>query len=296
MDVSDILKEQKNKFKSTEVEKLLPLDMDLGNLLASDVNELKDNILGGDKDNAKDEYLLELARDNTQLLFNSVFSRPTRSTDMGVLASLEPPSLVIPREKPIPKDKPLTRWEKFAKAKGIQNRKKSRMVFDEETGEYKPRWGYKGATEGKEGDWLIEVPEGSDPMEDQYQKAREEKKGRVEKNQKRQRRNLEEAAAHASGQDPVKARAARKELLSREIAISQSATASMGKFDKKLKGDQKVKGQKRKFDPNTADTSKERSSAMNILERMSGTKSGASSTTVNVRKVSPRRSCGKGRW
>ena len=35
----------------------------------------------------------------------------------------------------VPKPKPLTRWEKFAKLKGIQNRKQSRKVFDEATGE-----------------------------------------------------------------------------------------------------------------------------------------------------------------
>ena len=38
---------------------------------------------------------------------------------------------VLPREKPIPKDKQLTKWEKFRLEKGITTReKRSRMVFD----------------------------------------------------------------------------------------------------------------------------------------------------------------------
>jgi regulator of ribosome biosynthesis len=31
------------------------------------------------------------------------------------------------------------------------------MVFDEKSGEWKPRWGYKRISDSKE-DWLLEVP------------------------------------------------------------------------------------------------------------------------------------------
>lgn len=34
-----------------------------------------------------------------------------------------------------------TRWERFARSKGIKKRKKSGLVHDEETGEYIPRYG-----------------------------------------------------------------------------------------------------------------------------------------------------------
>jgi regulator of ribosome biosynthesis len=66
----------------------------------------------------------------------------------------------VSREKPLPKAKPETRWERFAKAKGIQQTKRSRMVFDEAAQEYKPRFGYKRAND-VENDWLIPVPEKS---------------------------------------------------------------------------------------------------------------------------------------
>ena len=48
----------------------------------------------------------------------------------------------IPREKPIPK-KVETKWEKYAKQKGIKKHKRERMVFDKDANEWRPRWGYK---------------------------------------------------------------------------------------------------------------------------------------------------------
>ena len=80
----------------------------------------------------------------------------------------------LPRFKPVPVPKPPTRWEQFAAAKGIQNKKRSRMVFDEvggaarlgtdaggadgaaqSTEDYRPRFGYKSARAEK--DWMVEV-------------------------------------------------------------------------------------------------------------------------------------------
>lgn len=114
---------------------------------------------------------------------------------MGKLAELPEQITVIPREKPVsfyfvlyfpenlfllnlshilvsrnfilflflikklPKLKPPTRWEKFAKAKGIQHRNKNKMIYDEATGEWVPRWGYKGTNGDGANDWLIPVPQ-----------------------------------------------------------------------------------------------------------------------------------------
>ena len=51
-----------------------------------------------------------------------------------------------PREKPLPKKKPLSKWEAFAKTKGINaKKKKSRMVWCEVSKSWKPRWGYMSA-------------------------------------------------------------------------------------------------------------------------------------------------------
>ena len=60
----------------------------------------------------------------------------------NVKATLPERKTKIPREKPIPK-KVETKWEKYAKAKGIKKHKKERMVYDKEADEWRPRWGYK---------------------------------------------------------------------------------------------------------------------------------------------------------
>lgn len=49
----------------------------------------------------------------------------------------------LPRAKSIPKINALTKWQKFALNKGIQNKKKDRMLKDDVTGEYLPRYGGK---------------------------------------------------------------------------------------------------------------------------------------------------------
>jgi len=137
--------------------------------------------------------LKNLARDNSQLLMNGIFSLPTTRVEDGVVANLPKPTTPLPREKHIPKAKPETRWEKFAKEKGIQKRKKSKMVFDETYLEYRPRHGYKRAND-QLNDWLIEVPNSADPMEDQFEKKAKEKRERVEKNQKKSEKRISKEA------------------------------------------------------------------------------------------------------
>ncbi|ORX98152.1 RRS1-domain-containing protein [Basidiobolus meristosporus CBS 931.73] len=265
MDVTEALEAHKNKFKTIEVERLLPVDFDLALLAAYDQNPIEDSSFSGKKENV-DAFLKEYTRGGAQLLINEIFKLPVEANDLGVVAKLPDQKTVIPREKPLPKAKPLTRWEKFAKAKGIQNKKRSRMVYDEATGEYKPRYGYKGINDDQ-GDWLIEVPDKADPTEDQFAARKTAKKERIAKNQAQQRRNMEEAAAITEGKHP---RDVRKKELEREIRLSKTSTASVGKFDKKLEHEPKVKGVKRKFAPAISDVKKEKESSLNILQRVVG--------------------------
>ena len=66
----------------------------------------------------REGFLLELARDNTQLLINSIWGLPTERVEEVVVAKFPPPTFILPREKPVPVPKPLTKWEKYAKDKG----------------------------------------------------------------------------------------------------------------------------------------------------------------------------------
>lgn len=52
---------------------------------------------------------------------------------------LPEPIMLLPREKPLPEPKPTTKWEKFAREKGIKKRKHSRLIWDEVSKSYKPR-------------------------------------------------------------------------------------------------------------------------------------------------------------
>ncbi|CAG8497019.1 14528_t:CDS:2 [Acaulospora morrowiae] len=283
MDVSANLEAQKSKYPSINVEKPIPLQFDLGLLAAFDTNAVDEAELKKDENT----YLKKCTRDNTQLLINQLFKLPVDSSqNVGLLIELPDPVTAIPREKPLPKSKPLTRWEKFAKAKGIQHRRKDRKIFDEASGEWVSRWGYKGVNDDGANDWLIPVPDNSDPYEDQFAKMREAKRERILKNEKRHRRNVEEAQTTLQpSNNKSDARTARKLELQQQIVTSKTATASYGRFDKPLDGDSKMKGKKGKFEPNVGDVKKEKETSINILNNIVGKKVEA----LNVRKAIARR-------
>ena len=89
--------------------------------------------------------------------------------------------------------------------------------------------------------------------------ARKARKDRIDKNTRQAARNTAEAIASSTSTSTNRPgvstlsqaqkktmREARKEELDRSMALSRTATASMGKFDKKIEGEPKIKGVKRK--------------------------------------------------
>lgn len=135
----------------------------------------------------------------------------------------------------------MTKWESFAKAKGIKNKKKSRLTYDEETGKDLPTWGYKSKQNDKMADWLIEIPDGAPSDADPRTEARDQKKSRVAKNRAQQVANIDRAnPGYAKGQ-------AKKNVLESSIRMAKVSTASMGRFDQVVRGEPKLKrGEKRK--------------------------------------------------
>lgn len=77
----------------------------------------------------------------------ALWALPTERTALGPVATLpQQKVLVLPREKPLPEAAPETRWEKFAREKGIDKEKKrSRMVWDDIEQKWAPRFGFKRA-------------------------------------------------------------------------------------------------------------------------------------------------------
>ena len=180
------------------VTKPIPYTFDLGNLLATDANPLPPN--------PSNDTLTETARDCVQALLNQLLTTcPISSTPAGVHLTLPAPSTPLPREKPIPAEKPPTKWQQFAAKKGIQAKKRDdrgKTVYDEATGEWVPKWGYKGKNKEGEGDWLVEVDERKERESgepgDKRKEGREERRERVKRGERRMRAN-ERRAGKAGG-------------------------------------------------------------------------------------------------
>ncbi|KAI9683337.1 MAG: Rhodanese- sulfurtransferase [Trizodia sp. TS-e1964] len=169
------------------VTKPVPYTFDLGNLLINDFNPLP---------STTESSLLNTARDAAQALINQLLTTCTiTSTSAGVHLTLPEPSTPLPREKPVPSAAPKTAWEKFAAKKGIRAKKREgKTVFDEASGEWVPKWGYKGANKKGEEEWIVEVDEKTQAKADERGGSvrglgRAERKERVRRNERKMRAN-----------------------------------------------------------------------------------------------------------
>ena len=213
--------------------------------------------------------------------------------------ALPAPTLPLPRAKPVPVAKPLTKWEKYAKQKGIQQRNKEKLVWNDEVKDWVPRWGFgamNAAKRGKEGavegDWLVELKSGQDDPDQARQTTRKDKKDRIDKNKQRQRKNLEQAESASRGLNqelPRVQKQARKSVVTREIAVAKTSTASLGKFDARVPGEDQVKltREKRKFAAVTGKhVEQETQRQLDILDKLQkDTPLGKKDKLVNVRKA-----------
>lgn len=118
---------------------------DLGNLLVSDSNPLNQGLI-------TEEEIQTKALANTKIFFGELYNllktqkgNDDEHRDFDKEAdnvTLPKGQLILPRAKRIPKEKPLTRWEKFRLERGLPPRqKRSRMVFNELANDWVPRWG-----------------------------------------------------------------------------------------------------------------------------------------------------------
>uniref|UniRef100_A0A8C8HJ30 Ribosome biogenesis regulatory protein n=1 Tax=Oncorhynchus tshawytscha TaxID=74940 RepID=A0A8C8HJ30_ONCTS len=120
--------DEAEKLKSITVQKELDLEFDIGNLVAYDKNRID---IRQFREQKKEDFLRSLARDNTQLLVNEIWKHPTERVEEVIVVKLPEPTTPLPREKPPPKPRPPTKWEEFAKLKGIQKKKKTNLVWDD---------------------------------------------------------------------------------------------------------------------------------------------------------------------
>ncbi len=189
-----------------------------------------------------------------QSMVKALFKLPSQVDAQGRIAELPPPTTALPREKPLPKPRPPTKWEIFAQRKGIQKRKRSNLEFDETSQEWRRRHGYKRV------DDLSDIPimdagRGEETgVEDPFTRKLKEKKERVKKNENQRLGNLKNAAKEGgSAALPATLKLAaslpehgrgrpskRKEMLGELKTTSKyvaRSTASMGRHDKVVKGE-----------------------------------------------------------
>ncbi|XP_077365562.1 ribosome biogenesis regulatory protein homolog [Festucalex cinctus] len=272
-------RDEAEKLRSITVDKELELDFDLGNLLACDKNRVEARDLAGEN---KTDFLRSLARDNTQLLINELWKLPTERLQEAVVAKLPEPTTALPREKPPPKPRPETKWEKFAKLKGIQKKKKTNLVWDETAKEWRRRWGYKRAKDDTK-EWLIEVPETANPDEDQFAKRVAAKKERVAKNELNRLRNIARVQmVKVPGVGLTPAAQQSKNELVRAASVARISTASVGKFQEGLPKEKPARGtgKKRKFQPVVGDFTAEKEKQLELLKLMESKR-----PTLNVTKA-----------
>lgn len=177
------------------VEKPTPYIFDLGNLVASDANptEIDPSDVEGS--------LAAVARDGAQALVNQLLTTCALSTTKdGVLISLPEPVTRLPREKPVPEAKAPTKWERFAAKKGIKPKTREQrrnLAFDDQSGEWRRKWGFGGLNKKGQDDPIVEVDmraererkEGTTVRGD----SRRERKENLRRNERKQRKNARQA-------------------------------------------------------------------------------------------------------
>ena len=207
--------------------------------------------------------------------------------------------ITLPRSLPIPIQKPPTKWEKYKMEKGITQRKRGRMVYSEEVGDWVPRWGKGSAKHIQDSmNWVMEEKEpGVNPFEqksnekqlakakqmkrqikneDIAQKYLAQKKGITNNNEKNEGSN---APKQHISKKMRKAFKAQKEIerlnedkknLGKRLEQVQKSTRSMGNFDKKLKNEKEVNllKKKRVRSDILTDKSKEKSRDKIILDNI----------------------------
>jgi regulator of ribosome biosynthesis len=222
----------------------------------------------------------------------AIFSLPAERSDVGPLAQLPAGSTVLPRAKPIPQAKPMTRWEQFAREKGIQKRNKSAMEWDPIDKKYKPRWGYgrmdkDDAANPNAEKWVVDAKEGDQLGSDPWLERRQAKRERIAAQGKNERRNRAVAAksvAATSGSathvlnhvdDTLVRRINQaapgghnmsKADLETQVKLAQRSTASMGKFDVKRDAEPKMRVKSKK--ERATGSGNERDKSMSILNRI----------------------------
>lgn len=183
------------------IDSKLNVSLDLGHLLVLDNQPFK-------KDFLNEEDMLARGKQNIQNIFKNLFNlckiqkgeeEEKRDFDKADDSTRLPnPNTILPRSKPIPKPRAATKWEKFRLEKGIEKKKRSRLVYSETAGDWVPRWGkgryivfYYSAKKIEDiTEWAIEEKPGMDGK-NPFELKNQDKKLQKMKQKKREMKNEE---------------------------------------------------------------------------------------------------------
>ncbi|GFT19852.1 ribosome biogenesis regulatory protein homolog [Nephila pilipes] len=248
-----------------EVDSEVYVELDVGNLCITNIALLKSS----NEKNLNENVLQHVAALGAQKLISEILKLPSQYHEHVPVAKLPQPTTVIPREKPVPKPKAETKWEKFAKDKGIKKTRRDRVVWDSTTKDWKPRFGYQ-SIKNKNADWIKEIPDNGDQNIDYFAKAKEEKKERIAKNEYQRLRNIA-VASKVKVTNLESVDRADKHQLARSLKAAKTATASLGRYTKKLTKERapKDKMKPRQFNVNIPKNIKEeKEHSLKIFETM----------------------------
>jgi regulator of ribosome biosynthesis len=130
---------------------LRSLFFDLGNLLAYD-------LITPERDEMN-----QVCVENVTTLYAKALTLPRADAFLNLPA----PTMILPRERAPPEEKPTTRFEKFRLKKGLPaKRKRTHLQYDETVKDWVPRYGgYSSKKIAAKGDWIIEDKnDGEDPF------------------------------------------------------------------------------------------------------------------------------------
>ena len=261
------------------------ISIDYGNLLLTDSSNYK-NLTESKINTALKQNYINFSKGLFEILKNQIGEEDENRDYDKEKDEIQLPKKILnlPRSLPIPKPKPMTKWEKYKKEKGITQRKRSRMVYSEIAKDWVPRWG-KGSIKKIENEtnWALEEKQfGVNPFEQKNQ----EKKLLVQKQKIREMKNkirnsnennfnsisylknkknnknisLDESNENKKSNNKIsrkekKKLKAEKEIkrleqdkknLGRRLEQIQKSTRSMGRYDKKLKNEKELNMIKKK--------------------------------------------------
>ena len=164
------------------------ISIDYGNLLLTDSSNYK-NLTESKINSALKQNYINFSKGLFEILKNQIGEEDENRDYDKEKDEIQLPKKILnlPRSLPIPKPKPMTKWEKYKKEKGIIQRKRSRMVYSEIAKDWVPRWG-KGSIKKIENEtnWALEEKQfGVNPFEQKNQ----EKKLIVQKQKIREMKN-----------------------------------------------------------------------------------------------------------